>query len=69
MPETYLTIEVPIHPDDRHLPLSTINIRLPSGKLAGFCLPIQGEKTLDTAIAILNLWRPTLVVADSGYSI
>jgi hypothetical protein len=60
-----LTIPIPVHPDDRDLPLSAVNIKLPSGKIAGFVLPIQGEKTIDNAIATLALWKATIVEQQS----
>jgi hypothetical protein len=60
--DTYKTIPIPIHPDDKDLPPSLIRLRLPSGKVASLYIPLQGEKTLDNAIKTLELWKPTLVV-------
>lgn len=64
MEETYITIPIPVAPADKDLPISHIAVRLPSGKMAYINIPIQGEKTVDNAIATLMLWRDTLVVSD-----
>ena len=61
MNEAYYNIQIPIHPDDKELPISVIQLKLPSGKVGSLSLPIQGEKTLDTVLAILALWKPTIV--------
>jgi hypothetical protein len=61
MDEKYLTIPIPVAPEDADLPLSVITLKLPSGKLAQMVIPVQGEGTIDNAIATLNLWKRTLV--------
>jgi hypothetical protein len=56
-----LCIPIPVHPNDRELPISSLNLRLPSGAFAQINIPIQGEKTIDNAIATLLLWKPSIV--------
>lgn len=62
---TPIVIPIPVHPDDRCLPISEINLALPSGALASLCIPVQGEKTIDNAIATLHIWKPTLVTVPA----
>ena len=59
---THCQLPLPIHPEDFGKPISTLNFTLPSGKLVQLVVPIQGEKTLENAIQILNIWKPTLVL-------
>ncbi len=62
----YTSIPIPVHPDDKDLPLSAVNIVLPSGKLAGFVLPIQGGKTIENALATLAIWRETIIERNAA---
>lgn len=58
-----LIIPIPVHPNDRDLPISCINLRLPSGAIAQLNIPIQGAKTIDNVFATLMLWKDTLVTS------
>lgn len=64
-----LIIPIPVHPEDAHLPLSFVQIKLPSGAVAQATFPIQGARTIDAMIAILEIWKPTLVFPHSEFSI
>lgn len=59
-PPDHVVIPIPLHPDDRDLPLSLVRLKLTSGVFEAY-IPLQGSKTIETAIAILELWRPVLV--------
>lgn len=63
-----ITIPIPLHPNDRELPLSVIQLKLPSGAVAALTLPIQGERTLGNAIKTLMVWKDSIVISDD-YSI
>lgn len=59
-----LCIPIPIAPEDRGLPLSLLRIKGPSGAIMEARLPIQGEKTIDNALATLRLWKATLITPE-----
>lgn len=58
-----IIIPIPVHPDEKHLPLSTIRLKLSRG-IVETTFPVQGTKTIDNMSAILEVWKPNLVVDD-----
>lgn len=61
----HINIPFPIHPDEENLPRSIMQFQLPSGQVASLSgVPIQGPKTLDMLIQILNVWKPAIVKPD-----
>ena len=63
-------IPIPVHPDERHLPVSCVRLLLGSG-IVELNVPVQGPKTLQNVIDTLVIWKPTIVVPNPGehYSI
>lgn len=59
--QTYRQIPIPVHPDDADLPISTVALKLPTGRVAWFSLPIQGVKTIENFQKTLDIWKDTIV--------
>lgn len=64
-----LAIPIPVHPNDKDLPISCVRLQLPGGTVAELNLPIQGQRTLQNAIDTLQIWKATIVTPDAQFEI
>ena len=63
-------IQVPVHPTEKHLPRSDLRYKLLDGGVVELLnMPVQGPKTLESLLAILEIWKPTIVTPDLEYQI
>lgn len=63
-----IVIPIPVHPDDKDLPLSVVQLKLSKGVFV-LTFPMQGRKTIQNIIDTLEIWKPTIVTPDPFYEI
>ena len=63
------SIYVPVHPTEQHLPRSTLRLQVKEGVIEVGGIPLQGPKTLESLLKILDIWKPNIVLPAEDYQI
>ena len=62
------TIIIPIHPDDKDVPVSLVHIPLSEGRYAKICGPL-GRKTLTALQGTLEACKDSMIAKPDDFSI
>lgn len=57
-------IPVPVHPTEVDLPRSTLRLQLEGQVAELHGVPLQGVKTIESILATLEIWKPTIIKDD-----
>ena len=67
-PRAGLSIPVPVHPTETHLPRSDVRLLLCHGGIIEVLgVPLQGPRTLEAMLKTLEIWKPTIVKGKPEY--
>ncbi len=54
-------IPCPVHPTEVNLPRSTLRLQLEGQVAELHNVPLQGHKTIENILAVLEIWKPTII--------